>query len=133
MFDNLKNLANLPSMMAKAQEMQKRMGQMQQDLQTKLADLRAEADAGGGMVTAACNGKLELVKLKIDPERLNLGTADAGDLELLEDLIVAAVAAAQQKAGESARELTQSEMKKVTDDLDLPPELMDKIGGGGAG
>ena len=133
MFDNLKNLAGLPGMLTKAREMQERMGKMQQELQTKLADLRAEADAGGGMVQATCNGKRELVRLNIDSERLNLGTAQAGDVELLEDLIVAAVAAAQQKAQEQAKQLTQDEMKKITDGLDLPPELLEKMGGGGLG
>ena len=87
MFDNLKNLAGLPGMLAKAREMQAKM----QEVQGKLGDLRAEADAGGGMVTATCNGKLELVRLKIDPARLDPSKAKPEDLELLEDLIVVAV------------------------------------------
>ena len=128
MFDNLKNLAGLPGMLSKAKEMQERMGGMQEKLATTLADLRVDADAGGGMVTAVCNGKLELVNLKIDPARLNLGQAGEGDLELLEDLIVAAVAAAQGKAAEAARQATQDEMKKIADDLDLPPEMLAGLG-----
>ena len=121
MFDNLKNLAGLPGMLGKVREMQAKM----QEVQAKLGDLRAEADAGGGMVVATCNGKLELVRLTIDRERLNLGSAGATDLELLEDLIVAAVAAAQQRASQ----LTRDEMAKVADEMGLPPGML----GGPAG
>lgn len=133
MFDNLKNLAGLPGMLSKAKEMQERMGGMHEQLAESLADLRIDADAGGGMVTATCNGKMELVNLKIDPARLGLGSASEGDLELLEDLIVAAVAAAQTKAAEAAREKTAEEMKKITDDLDLPPEMLEGLSKGGLG
>lgn len=119
MFDNIKNMAGLPGMLAKAKEMQARM----QEVQGKLGDLRAEADAGGGMVTATCNGKLELVRLKIDPARLEPGKARPEDLELLEDLIVAAVAAAQQKAAKRSQE----EMAKVAEEAGLPPGLMDNL------
>ena len=128
MFDNLKNLAGLPGMLSKAKEMQGRMGGMQAKLAEQLTDLRVDADAGGGMVTATCNGKAELVNLKIDSSRLSLDQAGEGDLELLEDLIVAAVAAAQTKAQDAARQKTAEEMKKITDDLDLPPEMMEGLG-----
>jgi DNA-binding YbaB/EbfC family protein len=121
MLENLKNLAGLPGMLSKAREMQAKM----QEVQARLGELRAEADAGGGMVTATCNGKLELVRLKIDAARLNLGTATAADLELLEDLIVAAVAAAQQKATSAARE----QMAKVAEDIGLPPGMLDQMKG----
>ena len=121
MFDNLKNLAGLPGMLGKMRDMQARM----KDVQAKLGELRAEADAGGGMVTATCNGKLELVRLKIDAARLNLGTAHAADLELLEDLVVAAVAAAQQKATAAARE----QMAKVAEEMGLPPGMLDQMKG----
>ncbi len=123
MFDNLKNLAGLPGMLGKVREMQAKM----QEVQSKLGELRAEADAGAGMVVATCNGKLELVKIKIDAERLNLGTAQAADLELLEDLVVAAVAAAQTKAAEKSRE----QMAKVAEDMGLPPGMMEQMKGGG--
>lgn len=119
MFDNLKNVAGLPGMLAKAKEMQAKM----QEVQGKLGDLRAEADAGGGMVTATCNGKMELVRLKIDPARLDPGKAQPEDLELLEDLIVAAVAAAQQKAAKLGRE----EMGKVAEEAGLPPGMLENL------
>lgn len=121
MFDNLKNVAGLPGMLAKAKEMQAKM----QEVQGKLGDLRAEADAGGGMVTATCNGKLELVRLKIDPTRLDPAKARPEDLEMLEDLVVAAVAAAQQKAAR----LSRDEMTKVAEEAGLPPGLMDNLPG----
>lgn len=119
MFDNLKNLAGLPGMLGRVRDLQARM----QEVQGRLGEMRAEADAGGGMVTATCNGKLELVRLKIDSARLNLGSAGAADLELLEDLIVAAVAAAQQKAAAIARD----EMAKAAEDIGLPAGMMDQI------
>lgn len=121
MLENLKNLAGLPGMLGRVRELQAKM----QQVQSRLGELRAEADAGGGMVTATCNGKLELVRLKIDAERLNLGTAGATDLEMLEDLIVAAVAAAQQKASETVRQ----EMAKAAQEIGLPPGVMEQFKG----
>jgi len=112
MFDNLKNLANLPAMLAKAREMQEKMKSLQEDL----AQRQVSADSGGGMVTAIVNGRLELVKLRIDREKL----PDANDLEMIEDLTVAAVAAAQQKAAE----MMKDEMSKLAGDLGLPPGLL---------
>lgn len=121
MLENLKNLAGLPGMLGRVRELQAKM----QQVQSRLGELRAEADAGGGMVTATCNGKLELVRLKIDAERLNLGTAGATDLEMLEDLIVAAVAAAQKKASETVRQ----EMAKAAQEIGLPPGVMEQFKG----
>src|SRR6476620_1506417 len=89
MLDNLKNLANLPGMLAKAREMQEKMKSMQEEMGRK----QVSADAGGGMVTAIVNGRLELVKVRIDKSKI-----DPNDTEMLEDLIVAAVSAAQNKA-----------------------------------
>ena len=73
-------------LMRQAQEMQGKMARMQEDLAKK----QITADAGGGMVQATVNGRMELVKLKIDKSKL-----DPNDTELLEDVIVAAVSAAQ--------------------------------------
>jgi DNA-binding protein YbaB len=127
MFDNLKGMASLPGLMAKAGEMKSRMADVREKIAKELGALRSEADAGGGMVTAVCNGRMELVRVKIDPERLKLDQAGAEDLELLEDLIVAAVAAAQEKAQGEAAEVTRREMDKVADELGLPPGLMDQL------
>src|SRR3954470_19779885 len=111
MFDNLKNLANLPGIMQKAREMQERMQQVQADLAQK----QVSADAGGGMVTAIVNGRMEVVRVRIDKTKL----PDVNDTEMLEDLIVAAVSAAQQKAAE----MTRQEMQRAATDLGLPPGM----------
>ena len=112
MFDNLKNLANLPGLMQKAREMQEKMKQMQEEAGRK----QVSADSGGGMVTAIVNGRMELVRVRIDKSKL----PDVNDTEMLEDLIVAAVAAAQTKAAEMVRE----EMQKTASDLGLPPGML---------
>ena len=111
MFDVLKNLGNLPGLMAKAREMQDKMKAMQDEL----ARRHVSADAGGGMVEATVNGRLELVKLKIDKSRV-----DPNDTEMLEDLVVSAVSAAQAKAAE----MVQGEMQKMAGDLGLPPGML---------
>ena len=111
MFDALKNLGSLPGLMAKAREMQDRMKSMQDELAQKTAT----ADAGGGMVEATCNGRMELVRVKIDKSRVDLN-----DTEMLEDLVVAAVRAAQVKASEMAK----SEMQRVASEMGLPPGML---------
>jgi DNA-binding YbaB/EbfC family protein len=111
MFDALKNLGNLRDLMGKAQEMQQQM----KTLQEEMARRTVVADAGGGMVTATVNGRLEVTAIKIDKSRL-----DVNDTEMLEDLIVAAVRAAQAKA---AAEM-QTEMHKLTAGLGLPPGML---------
>ena len=111
MFDNLKNIANLPGLMAKAREMQDKMKQMQEEAGRK----QVSADSGGGMVTAIVNGRLELIKLRIDKSRV-----DVNDTEMLEDLVVAAVNAAQVKAAEMMRE----EMQRVATEAGLPPGML---------
>jgi DNA-binding YbaB/EbfC family protein len=111
MFDALKNLGNLKDLMGKAQEMQQQM----KTLQEEMAKRTATADAGGGMVTATVNGRLEVTAVKIDKSRI-----DVNDTEMLEDLIVAAVRAAQAKA---AAEM-QTEMHKLTAGLGLPPGML---------
>jgi len=111
MFDALKNLGSLPGLMAKAKEMQEKMRAAQEELGRK----QVSADAGGGMVEATVNGRLELVRIRIDKNKVN-----AQDLEMIEDLVVAAVNAAQSKAGEMMRE----EMQKTAGDLGLPPGML---------
>ena len=112
MFDNLKNLANLPAMMAKAREMQEKM----KAVQDELAQRQVSADAGAGAVTAIVNGRLELIALRIDKEKL----VDPSDLEMIEDLTVSAVNAAHQKASEMMR----AEMSKLASDMGLPPGML---------
>jgi DNA-binding YbaB/EbfC family protein len=111
MFDGLKNIANLPSLLAKAREMQEKMKQMQDELAAK----QVTADSGGGMVTAVVNGKLQVMKIRIDKSKV-----DVNDTEMLEDLIVAAINAAQTKAADMIRQ----EMQKAAGDMGLPPGML---------
>jgi len=98
---------NMGGMMKQAQEFQKKMAQVQDDLRTRVV----EGAAGGGMVKAQVNGKLELVAIKIDPE-----VVDPEDTDMLQDLIIAAVAQGTKKA----QELAEQEMAKVTGGLSIP-------------
>ena len=111
MFDAFKNLGNLGSLMARAKEMQAKMQAMQEEL----AKRTVSADAGGGMVEATVNGRLELVRLRIDKSKI-----DPTDTEVLEDVIVAATRAAQGKAADMMR----AEMQKQAADMGLPPGLL---------
>lgn len=111
MFDALKGLGDLPGLMAKARQMQEQMQQMQDNL----AKRQVTAEAAGGMVQATVNGRLELVKLRIDKSKI-----DTSDTEMLEDVIVAAVAAAQNKAAETAKD----EMQKMANDMGIPPGML---------
>ena len=111
MFDGLKNLGNLGSLMARAREMQDKLKTMQEDMGRRTVT----GDAGGGMVEATVNGKMELVKLRIDKARL-----DVNDTEMLEDVIVAAVRAAQGKAAD----MMKAEMDKFAADMGLPPGML---------
>ncbi len=79
---------NIQAMMKQAQEMQER-------LKSQMAELRVEATAGGGMVTVVINGAKQIQSIKIDPE-----VVVKEDVEMLQDLIVAAVNDAQRKADE---------------------------------
>lgn len=77
-------------------QMMQQARQMQEDMQRDMKEIRVEASAGGGVVTVAMSGAKELLDLKIDPEA-------AGDVEMLQDLIVAAVNEASRKADEAIK------------------------------
>ncbi len=100
-------LGNIAGMMKQAKELQGKMKEMQESI----AASRYTADSGAGAVTATVTGKLELVDVKINAE-----AAKSGDVEMLEDLVKSAVAAAQRKAAEGVR----AEMAKITGGLNLP-------------
>jgi nucleoid-associated protein EbfC len=80
-------------------------------VQEELAGREVEGSAGGGMVKVKANGRHEVIAVKIDPT-----VVDPGDVEMLEDLIAAAVNDAQSRADE----LIQTEMSKVTGGLSIP-------------
>jgi DNA-binding YbaB/EbfC family protein len=105
----VKNLGNLMKQ-AQAQQMQGKMAEMQ----AKLSEVEVSGASGGGMVQVTVNGKGEMKKLKIDPA---LCTAE--DVEVLEDLIVAAFNDAKGKV----ETLMQDEMQKITGGLNLPAGL----------
>ena len=100
-------MADFMKMLQQAQEMQGRLQQMQQELENKTVT----ASSGGGMVTVTADGKGQVRSVRIDP-----AVVKAEDVEMLEDLVIAAVSEAQKKAGEMAQE----EMQKLTGGLSLP-------------
>jgi len=100
-------LANFQNIIKQAQQMQAKMVKLQEEL----ASRTVEASAGGGMVTAVVNGKHELVSLKVEKDVVN-----PDDVEMLQDLIVAAVNEAVRKA----QEMAQAEMAKLTGGLQIP-------------
>ncbi len=79
--------------------MMKQAQQMQERMQKEMAALRIEATAGGGMVTVTVSGEKQLLALKIDPE-----VVSKEDVEMLQDLIVAAVNDAHRKADEAMKQ-----------------------------
>ncbi len=85
---------NMQQIMKQAQEMQKKLAKQQQELATK----EFEAGSGGGMVTAKVSGTGTLLSVKIDPE-----VVDKSDVEMLQDLIVAAVNEALKKVGDETQ------------------------------
>lgn len=100
-------MMNMQKMMKQVQKMQAEMARVQESLK----DLTVEATAGGGVVTVEANGQQEIRSVKIDPEAV-----DPEDVEMLEDLVLAAVNEALRKA----QELASEEMAKVTGGLNIP-------------
>jgi DNA-binding YbaB/EbfC family protein len=93
------------------QQMMKQAQLMQDRLQKQMADLRVEATAGGGMVTVVMNGAKQVQSLKIDPEAVS-----KDDVEMLQDLILAAINDAQRKADEEM----QKQMGGMMGGLKIP-------------
>lgn len=100
-------MKNLGSIMKQAQKMQAQIAKIQEELAQKTV----EASAGGGMVIVVANGKQEIISIKIEPE-----VVDAQDIEMLQDLVVAAVNEALRKS----QEMVSEEMRKVTGGLQIP-------------
>ena len=100
-------MKNLAGLMKQASQMQARM----EEMQAKLEGMTIEGSAGAGMVTITMNGKGDMKAIRIDPK-----LADPAEMEMLQDLILAASADARKKLDATASE----EMKKVTGGLSLP-------------
>ncbi|MCU0255666.1 MAG: YbaB/EbfC family nucleoid-associated protein [Vicinamibacterales bacterium] len=81
------------------QQMMKQAQQMQERLQKQMNDLRVEGQAGGGMVSVQINGLKQVLGVTIDPEAVS-----KDDVEILQDMIVAAIADAQRKADEAMQQ-----------------------------
>jgi DNA-binding YbaB/EbfC family protein len=103
-------MKNLAGLMKQAQQMQSKM----QEMQAKLETLEVDGVSGAGLVAVTLNGKGDLRRVMIDPK-----LADPADMEMLEDLIVAAHRDAKTKI----EAMTQDEMQKVTGGLQLPPGM----------
>lgn len=110
MFKGLGQLGDMAKVMKQAQEMQGKMGEVQE----ALAKTIVVGEAGAGMVRARCTAKGDVTGIEIDP---SLFVPD--DKEVVEDLIVAALKDAQAKAQEKHAE----EMKKLTGGIELPPGM----------
>jgi DNA-binding YbaB/EbfC family protein len=95
------------NIMKQAQQMQRRMAQLQEELANK----QVEASAGGGMVTATVSGKQQLIGLKIDP-----AAVDPEDVEMLQDLVTAAV----NEALKQSQQMASEEMSKLTGGMSIP-------------
>jgi len=93
--------------MKQAQKLQSKMAEMQEELGRRTVS----AQAGGGMVEATVNGRQELVSLRIDPE-----VANPDDIEMLQDLITAAI----NEALNRSREMVAQEMSKLTGGMQIP-------------
>jgi len=97
----------LGGIMKQAQQMQRRMAQLQEELESR----QVEASSGGGMVTAVVSGKQQLLDLKIDPS-----VVDADDVEMLQDLVMAAI----NEAIKQSQQMASEEMGKITGGMNIP-------------
>jgi nucleoid-associated protein EbfC len=97
----------MKDLMKQAQKMQNDMMKAQEELAQKIV----EGTAGGGMVKVEMNGKNQVLSLKLDPE-----VVDADDIEMLEDLIIAALNEAQEKVSKTS----ETEMGKLTGGMNIP-------------
>ncbi len=103
----MKGLGNIGDIMKQAQKMQKKM----EDIKGNLHERVVDATSGGGMVTVQMNGNMELLSIKIDKE-----VVDPEDVQMLEDLVLAAVTQVVKKA----QEIYQTEMNKLAGGVNIP-------------
>ncbi len=95
--------------------MMKQAQQMQERLQKQMAEMRVEATAGGGMVTVTVSGTKQLLSLRLDPE-----VVSKDDIEMLQDLIVAATNDAHRKVDEALANQMQGQLQNLTGGMRLP-------------
>ena len=97
----------MSGMMKQVQKMQKKI----MELHGELEQQRVEGTAGGGMITVVANGRQDILEIKIQPD-----VVDPDDVEMLEDLILAAIHQAQQRA----QEMMNKEMGQITGGVQIP-------------
>ena len=100
----------------KMSEMLSQANQMQEEMQRKLGETVVESSSGGGAVTATMNGKKQLLKIRIDPSAVVSLSGGQPDVEMLENLVVAAV----NEAGRKADEAIQSSVQGMLGGLKIP-------------
>jgi nucleoid-associated protein EbfC len=100
----------------KMNEMLQQASQMKDEMQHKLEQTVVEGSSGGGAVTATMNGKKQLLKIRIDPSAVAALSGPSPDVEMLEDLVVAAVNA----AGQKAEDVMQSSLKGMLGGMNIP-------------
>jgi len=100
----------------KISEMLSQANQLQEEVQRKLGQTVVEASSGGGAVTATMNGKKQLIKLRIDPAAVIGLSGEKPDVEMLEDLVVAAI----NEAGRKADDAMQSSVQGMLGGLNIP-------------
>jgi len=103
----MKGMPNMGNLLKRAQELQEKMAKLQEELGEKTV----EASSGGGMVSVVANGKQEIVSVKIDPE-----VVDTNDVEMLEDLVLAAI----NDALYQAKQMVSEEMSQLTGGVKIP-------------
>jgi len=108
----MKGLGNLGNLMKQAKKLQEEL----EKKQAEIAEMKIEASSGGGMVTATVNGRGDLLNVAIEKE-----VVDPDDVEMLVDLVIAAV----QEAQKNARDQAQEKLGPLTQGMALPgmPEL----------
>lgn len=103
----MKGLGNIANLMKQAQQMQKRLGDMKEELEKE----SITASSGGGMVTVTMNGKQKVTAIKIDPEVFK-----ADDVQMLEDLVLVAINEAQDRV----QEMVKEKMASMTGGISIP-------------
>jgi len=103
----MKGLGDIANMVKQAQQMQKRLAELQEELERE----QITASSGGGMVTVTLNGKQKIVAIKIDPEVIS-----PDDVTMLEDLITVAINEAQDRV----QELVKNRMTSLTGGISIP-------------
>lgn len=103
----MKGLPNMGNILKQAQQFQAKMAKLQEEL----GDRTIESSAGGGMVTVVVNGRQEIISMNIEPE-----VVDPDDVEMLQDLIIAAINDGLNRA----KDMVNEEMGKLTKGMNLP-------------